>query len=388
MSTTLPVLLLFLGLAIGAMLGWLGHAYLRPTTHPESGGQPAVEGPGRDQERLLELLEESQARSQQAALAAAGQRQEEMERSLAPLEKALYRLGIQLKELEADRATAFASLTSQVQSMARTSTRLNDKTDQLVTALRSPNVRGRWGEMQLERVVELGGMLKHVDFDSQVTATVDGKTYRPDLVIHLAGGRNVVVDAKVPFSSYLDALESQDPEEHAAYLRRHAHLLRNHVNALGSKDYVGAFFPTPEFVILFVPADPFLDAALSVDNELLEHAFERGVVIATPSTLFALLRTVALGWQQEDMSDKAREVQRLGRDLYSRINTMGEHYNKVGKGLERAVEAYNQTIASLDSRVMVTARRLAEMDIPGRADRHPTVLKPVEDWPRRMGGGQ
>ena len=206
---------------------------------------------------------------------------------------------------------------------------------------------------------------------------------RPDLVIHLAGGRSIVVDAKVPLSAYLDAMDSEDPEDRTGFLRRHAHLMRAHVQALSGKDYVEAFSPTPQFVVLFVPADAFVDAALAVDTELLEFAFEHNIVIATPSTLFALLRTVAVSWQHEEISDKAREVQRLGRELYTRLNTLNEHYDKVGRGLERAVEAYNASLVSLDSRVGVTARRLKEMDIPARVDRQPREPRSVESWPRR-----
>lgn len=191
------------------------------------------------------------------------------------------------------------------------------------------------------------------------------------------------MDAKVPLSAYLDAMETEDPEERAGYLRRHAHLMRSHVQALASKDYIEAFSPTPQFVILFVPADTFVDAALSIDAELLEFAFERNIVIATPSTLFALLRTVAVSWQHEEISDKAREVQRLGRELYTRLNTLNEHYDKVGRGLERAVEAYNASLASLDSRVSVTARRLKDLDVPARVDRLPVEPRRVGSWPRR-----
>lgn len=401
MTTTLGFVYLFVGLALGAVLGWLAHGYFAARARGGVGagtfggasaagadgdarggdGYPQADGTAAIDEARAQALRQEGA---QQALADSQQRQAELGQSLAPLEKAMERLGFQLQELEADRATAFASLTSQVQAMTRTSTRLSDRTDKLVTALRSPHVRGRWGEIQLERVVELGGMVKHVDFDSQVTATLGGTTVRPDLVIHLAGGRQLVVDAKVPFSSYLDALEAEDPEEHAGFLRRHAHLLRTHVTQLSHRDYIEAFQPTPEFVVLFVPADPFLDAALEVDPEILEYAFERSVVIATPSTLFALLRTVALNWRQEDFSDKAREIQRLGRQLYSRLNTMGDHYNNVGRALGKAVEAYNSTVASLDSRVMVTARRLSELDVPARTDKRPTHLQLADAQPRTI----
>lgn len=357
MSTTLPVLLLFLGLFIGAILGWLLREYRSNSARPS------------DEHRALQESQRRQA-------------------ELAPLEKAMDRLGFKLQELEEDRATAIAALSSQVQAVTRTSSRLTDRTDKLVGALRSPNVRGRWGEMQLERVVEIGGMTKHVDFDSQVTATLNGKSVRPDLVVHLAGGRNIAVDAKVPFSSYLDAMDTEDPEEHAGYLRRHAHLLRNHVQALSHRDYIEAFSPTPEFVVLFVPADPFLDAALSIDPELLEFAFGRNIVIATPSTLFALLRTVALGWRHEDISEKAREVQRLGRELYARLGTLNEHYEKVGRSLEKAVEAFNSSLGSLDLRVGVTARRLYELEIPARTDKKPVSPHPIEAEPRHLRFGE
>lgn len=360
---------LLIGLILGIALGWLARGARQTASTVERARDITPTLSDDEQQRALEqTLNDSLAHN--------------IAHKVEPLEKALDRLGYQLQELEADRATAFSSLSSQVQAMSRTSTRLSDRTEQLVSALRSPNVRGRWGEIQLERVVELGGMVKHCDFNPQVTGYIGAKQVRPDMVINLAGGRHIIVDAKVPFSSYLDALESPDPEEHAALLRRHAHLLRNHVSSLASKQYIEAFQPTPEFVVLFVPADPFLDAALSVDPELLDFAFEKGVVIATPSSLFALLRTVALGWNQEDLSDKAREVQRLGRELFSRLNTMGEHYNKVGQHLDRAVEAFNQTLSSMDSRVMVTARKLKELDIPIRENDSPTELKLVSNSSR------
>lgn len=375
MSYALPITLLIvgllLGLLIGAALGWFAHSSRYPSTTAESGAgaKPLEQSPQTDPAELSLAVNKSVNQT--------------VAQTMVPLEKAMDRLGSQLQELEADRATAFAQLSSQVHSMSRTSTRLSDRTDQLVTALRSPNVRGRWGEIQLERVVELGGMVKHVDFESQVTAYLGNKAVRPDLVVNLSADRHIVVDAKVPFSAYLDALETSDPEEHAAYLRRHAHMVRTHVQQLSHKDYIEAFSPTPEFVVLFTPADPFLDAALGVDPELLEFAFERNVVIATPTTLFALLRTVALGWRHEDISDKAREVQRLGSELYSRLNTVGDHYNRVGRSLEKAVEAFNSTLSSMDSRVMVTARRLSEMDIPTRTDKRPTTLSPATASPAK-----
>lgn len=302
---------------------------------------------------------------------------QEVGRELEAVGRAVDKLTERVRGIDEDRAVAYSALVSQVQAVTRASSRLSDRTDQLVNALRSPNTRGRWGEMQLERVVELGGMVKHCDFDVQQTALVGGQRLRPDMLIRLSRGRTIIVDAKVPFSAYLDALATEDPEEKAGYLRRHGHLLRAHVDTLASKAYVEAFQPTPEFVVMFIPADPFLDAALEQDPQLLEDAFARGIVLATPTTLFALLRTVGLGWQQEAISDKAAEVQRLGAQLYTRLGTMAEHYNRVGASLDKAVEAFNATLGSMDSRVMVTARRLKDLDLPAQSGAPTPPLKPV-----------
>ncbi|MDL0401633.1 DNA recombination protein RmuC [Corynebacterium lehmanniae] len=300
---------------------------------------------------------------------------------LRPVARALKDMREQLDEMDKQQAVSASSLAGQVQAIGRTSARLGDRTDQLITALRSPQTRGRWGEIQLERVVELGGMLEHVDFDTQEHMLIDGSRVRPDMIIRLTQGRNIVVDAKVPFQAYLDALGTEDPEERQAFMRRHAHLVRAHVDTLSAKSYIEAFQPTPDFVVLFVPADPFLDAALSIDPELLDYAFARDVVIATPTTLFALLRTVALGWRQESLNDAAKEIQRLGGQLHQRLATMAEHYNRVGSSLDKAVEAYNATLASMDSRVMVTARRLEEAQVPSRRGEAP-ALKPVSSRAR------
>lgn len=300
---------------------------------------------------------------------------------LRPVARALKDMREQLEEMDKQQAVSASSLAGQVQAIGRTSARLGDRTDQLITALRSPQTRGRWGEIQLERVVELGGMLEHVDFDTQEHMLIDGSRVRPDMIIRLTQGRNIVVDAKVPFQAYLDALGTEDPEERQAFMRRHAHLVRAHVDTLSAKSYIEAFQPTPEFVVLFVPADPFLDAALSIDPELLDYAFARDVVIATPTTLFALLRTVALGWRQESLNDAAKEIQRLGGQLHQRLSTMAEHYNRVGSSLDKAVEAYNATLASMDSRVMVTARKLEEAQVPSRRGEAP-ALKPVSSRAR------
>jgi DNA recombination protein RmuC len=249
--------------------------------------------------------------------------------------------------------------------MSAVSGELRTETKQLVAALRAPQVRGRWGEHQLRRVVEAAGMLEHCDFAEQVTAATDAAGVRPDLVVRLHGGRSVVVDAKAPFEAYLAAMESRDEPGRDRHLDAHARHLRGHVDALGAKTYWSAFDQSPEFVVLFVPADPFLDAALQRDPSLLEHAFARNVVLATPATLMALLRTVAYAWRQEALTRNAMAVHTLARELYGRLSTLGEHVGRLGGALGGAVNAYNRAVGSLEARVLVSARRLAELGVSG-----------------------
>lgn len=249
-----------------------------------------------------------------------------------------------------------------------------------MTALRAPQVRGRWGEIQLERVVELAGMVEHCDFDTQVSK--DGA--RPDLLVYLAGGKQIVVDAKVPFAAYLDAAQADDPRAQEAHLARHARQLRTHIDQLADKAYWETFDPTPEFVVLFLPGDPFLDAALTTDSELLEHAFARNVILATPTTLIALLRTIAHTWRQEALSQDAAIIHQLGRDLYSRLDTAGTHLDRLGRQLGKAVESFNQTVSSMESRVLVTARRLNDLQ---RYEGEVPEVAQVESWPRAVGMG-
>lgn len=295
---------------------------------------------------------------------------------------ALERVQQQLVSLEIGRNGADAALREQLRGVAETSRELRSETAQLVTALRAPQVRGRWGEMQLERVVEAAGMAEHVDYDTQVstaTASEDGSKQRPDLVVRLAGGKRVVVDAKVPISGYLDALEARDEATRRDRARAHARQLRSHVDALADKTYWQRFSPSPEFVVCFVPADAFLDAALREDPSLLEHAFCRDVVLATPSTLVALLRTIAYTWRQEALARNAETIHELGRDLYRRISTMGAHVERLGRSLGSAVTAYNDAVGSLERRVVSTARRMSELGVvaPGEALHAPEPLVDV-----------
>jgi DNA recombination protein RmuC len=309
------------------------------------------------------------------------QSQEAVARAVAPLHETLRRYEIRVAELERDRVDAYAELREQVRSMSTVSGELRTETKQLVAALRAPQVRGRWGEHQLRRIVEAAGMLEHCDFSEQVTATTDFSGVRPDLVVRLHGGRSVVVDAKAPFDAYLAAMEARDERARDDRLDAHAKHLRMHVDQLAAKSYWSAFTQSPEFVVLFVPADPFLDVALQRDPSLLEHAFARNVVLATPATLVALLRTVAYSWRQEALARNAVAVHELARELYGRLSTLGDHVGKLGSSLGSAVTAYNKAVGSLEARVLVSARKLAELGVSGDDIETPPQ---VETAPRQM----
>ncbi len=281
--------------------------------------------------------------------------------SQAPVAESLARLDAHVRGLEAQRAEAYGGLTQQVQAMRSTSEQLRSETSRLVTALRAPQTRGRWGEMHLRRVVEAAGAVEHCHFDEQVTSA-DGR-HRPDLVVDLADGKQLAVDSKVPLLHWLAAMEAPDEASLAAARAAHARTLRNHVKALGDKNYWADLEHSPELVVLFVPADAFLDAALAEDPTLLDDAFARGVVPVTPASLVALLRTVAFGWRTERLSASTAEIASLGRQLHQRLATMGDHLDKLGRSLTGAVTAYNATVGSVETRVLVTARRLAELDV-------------------------
>jgi DNA recombination protein RmuC len=341
-------------LVVGAALGWLV-ARLRAAAdiaRLEATVQAAKDGEERLQQSLRALTFEATAQSQEA-----------VSRAVAPLHDVLRRYEQRVGELEHDRVDAYAELREQVRSMGAVSGELRTETKQLVAALRAPQVRGRWGEHQLRRIVEAAGLLEHCDFLEQVTGTTDHQGVRPDMLVRLHGGRSVVVDAKAPFDSYLSAMEARDERTRDGHLDQHARVLRGHVDALAAKAYWTAFPQTPDFVVLFVPADPFLDAALQRDATLLEHAFSRNVVLATPATLVALLRTVAYSWRQEALAQNAVAVHELARELYGRLGTLGEHVGKLGSSLSGAVTAYNKAVGSLESRVLVSARKLADMGL-------------------------
>jgi DNA recombination protein RmuC len=328
------------------------------------------------QQRLLEF---SEIRLRAANLSAAGEldsRRNAVEQLVEPLKQTLARVESQLNETDAARQRSHAALAEQIRFAMAASERLRDQTQALVTALRRPEARGRWGEMQLRRVVELAGMTARCDFDEQVTvAGHDGGQVRPDMVIRLAGGKNIVVDSKVSLAAYLEAAEAAEEDVRESRLAAHARHLKEHADRLAAKSYWAALSPAPEFVVLFIPGEAFLAPALERDPGLLEYAIARRVHIATPTTLVTMLRTAQYAWQQEALSDNARAVFDLGRELYERLTGLGGHVELVGKSLTSAVAAYNRAVGALESRVLVTARKLntlgvtdADLSAPPPAD--------------------
>jgi DNA recombination protein RmuC len=295
---------------------------------------------------------------------AAGQ-DRELAAVLAPLGESLGRVEAQVRTLERDRVEQFARLDASVGHVAAAGESLRAQTASLAGALRSSNARGAWGEVQLRRVVEHAGMLTRVDFDTQVSGrTPDGTVVRPDLVVRLPGGKQLVVDAKAPLTAFLDAYAEGAPDGHREErLRAHARALRGHVDQLAGRDYARAFAPTPDLVVCFLPGESMLSAALDADPGLHEHALGRGVVLASPGTLLALLRTVAFTWQQDALAGNAKELFEVGRELYARLGTLGVHSSKLGRTLHRAVEDYNALVGTLEHRVLVTARRMSDLDL-------------------------
>ncbi len=335
-------------------------------------------------ESTRRFLEMAAGRLEAANARAAGEldtRKAAVEHLVEPLLATLARVETQLRETDAARAASAAALAEQVMIARQSSDELRAQTQALVTALRRPEARGRWGEMQLRRVAEMAGMDARCDFDEQVGVSTAEGTQRPDMVVRLAGGKNIVVDSKVSLAAYLEAAETTDETVRGARLDAHARHLREHVDRLAAKAYWAAVSPAPEFVVLFIPGEAFLAPALEHDPALLEHAIAHKVHIATPTTLITMLRTAQYAWQQEALSENARAVFDLGHELYDRIAGMGKHMDGLGKALTSAVAAYNKTVGSLEGRVLVTARKLNQL---GVVDAELTPPAPVEDTIRPL----
>ncbi len=302
---------------------------------------------------------------------------------VAPLKEQLEKMGGQVLELEKGRAEAYGALHQQLRGVAEANVLLKAQTERLVGALRTSSVRGRWGEIQLKRVVELAGMLAHCDFVEQLHVQGEGGRLRPDLVVQLPGGKQVVVDSKAPLEAYLDAHEMPDEALRAAKLQEHAAQIRRHMRALAEKGYAEQFASAPEFVVMFLPGEAFFSAALERDPELIEFGAQQNVIPASPTTLIALLRAVAYGWRQEQAAEGARTIQRLGRELHDRIRTVAGHLQALGAQLGKGVEAYNKAVGSLESRVLPSARKLRDLGAGGATEEVPQ-LEPVESLVRQM----
>jgi DNA recombination protein RmuC len=335
---------------------------------------------------FLVIAEETLKRFQSQARGDLEARQKAVADLVAPVRDSLNKVDAQIQQMEVARGDAYGELRAQVQSLITTQKELQSETGNLVRALRTPNVRGRWGEIQLRRVVEIAGMLSYCDFTEQETVTTETGRLRPDLVVKLPGGKNVVVDAKTPLQAFLDAFETNDEEARRACLANHARQVRDHMKTLAGKNYWEQFDPTPEFVVMFLPGETFFSAALEQDSSLIEQGVLSRVIPASPTTLIALLKAVNYGWNQEKLARNAKQISELGKELHDRLRLLAGHITQVGTGLDRAVESYNKAVGSLESRVLVSARKFAELgasvadDIPELAPIETTARALSFEW--------
>ncbi len=335
------------------------------------------------QENFLGLARQVFEKHQQGATADLSKRQEAIQNLVEPVRQKLSEFDQHVRGLEKNRESAYAGLLTQVRQLTESNQALRTETGNLVTALRSPQVRGRWGEMQLRRAVELAGMEPHINFTEQASIENDaGERLRPDMTVDLPNDRVIVVDSKVPLAGYDDALRAQEPDAHNAALQRHARLVRDHIKQLGGKAYFDAQARSPDFVVLFLPGEAFLSAALREEPTLLDYGFERRVILATPTTLVALLKGVAYAWSQVALTEQAARIAGLGKEIYERLSDFGGHFDNLRKGLERAVKSYNSAVGSLESRVLPTARKFPELAVASQKELE--ALAAINESPRSL----
>lgn len=333
-------------------------------------------------ENFLRLAEQNLGTQHERAKNELNEREKAVENLVKPIREALKQSQEQIAALEKARSEAYGSIRTQLETMQLGQQSLTQETQNLVNALRKPQVRGRWGEITLRRLVELAGMVEHCDFSEQVHTPGEAKSIRPDMIVRMPDNRELVVDVKTPLDAYLEAVEARDDTQRQAGLQRHARNVREHIRQLASKSYWAQFSTSPEFVILFIPGDQFLSAALNEDPDLIESALSQQIILATPTSLVALLKAVAYGWRQFALADNAKEIQRLAEELHGRVATFAGHMRQVGKQLASSVEHYNKAVGSLERSVLPGARKFVELGIQGKKSIE--AIEPLESLPREL----
>jgi DNA recombination protein RmuC len=372
---------LLLGMTIGGVSVWL---FMRARVENDHRFEALSARALRDaSESFLQLAKTELGQHHITSREELEKRQRAVEQIVKPIAESLAKVDGKLELLERARRETQGSLTAQLRSVAETQDKLRTETANLVTALRSPHTRGRWGEIQLRRVCEMAGMIDRCDFVEQSSFESDGGRLRPDVVVQLPGGKNVVVDAKAPLEAYLSAVEASDPDQRKAYLEAYGRHVREHVTKLSQKAYWSQFDSSPEFVVMFLPGEALFSAALEQAPGLIEEGVAQKVLITTPTSLIAVLRAVHYGWRQEKVAESARAVSELGRELHSRLGVLAGHFMKLGRSLESSVRAYNETVGSLESRVLVTARKLSDHGAAAGEDELPAPQQ-VETAPRSV----